>query len=57
MDEVLNLTLIDNSGNTIKESQIDKPHTYEDLLNSLKDTFPNCPKYFTIFTKHRVVKK
>ena len=51
MDEVLNLTLIDNSGNTIKESQIDKPHTYEDLLNSLKDTFPNCPKYFTIFYK------
>ena len=51
MDEILNITFLDNSGNTINESQIEKPHTYEDLLNSLKDTFSNCPKYFTIFYK------
>ena len=51
MDEILNITFLDNSGNTINESQIEKPHTYEDLLNSLKDKFSNCPKYFTIFYK------
>ena len=51
MDEIVTITLIDNSGNTIDESQIEKPYTYEDLLNSLRDAFANCPKYFTVFYK------
>ena len=34
--------------NKIKEINISKPKTYQDLLISLKKNFSDLPKYFTI---------
>ena len=51
MSDNLIITLIDTSGNSIETTNLEKPKTYQDLLNSLKNNLKNLPKYFIIFYK------
>ena len=51
MTDYLNIILVDNSGNIIENIDLEKPNTYQDLLNTLKNNYPYLPKYFTLFYK------
>ena len=47
--ELINVILIDNSNNVVKEINIVKPKTYNDFLNQIKSSFTNLPKNYNIF--------
>ena len=51
MSNNLNISLIDKSGNTIEQINIQRPNTYQELLDTLKTKLSKMPKYYTIFYK------
>ena len=49
MNRNLNVYLLDNQNNIIVEQIIEKPLTYEDLLNSIREKIIEMPESFKIF--------
>ena len=49
MEEKLDILLIGNSNNLIEEINIDKPESYDKLLEIIKNKFEGLPKNYKIY--------